>query len=122
MKKVQRAKLELMEGRRFILGREGHIYIDSSTASNHHAEIVIKGGKIYLRDLDSTNGTYLLKNKTLIRFEEGYVNRLQQIVIGGNTYIAQELLVIASDFVSTNNDKTRVDLSIKSDKSATRKK
>jgi hypothetical protein len=83
---------------------------------------VIKGGKIYLRDLDSTNGTYLLKNKTLIPFEEGYVNRLQQIVIGGNTYIAQELLAIASDFVSENNEKTRVDLSIKSDKSAARKK
>lgn len=122
MRKDQRAKLELMEGRRFILGREGHIYIDSPTASNHHAEIVIKNGKIYLRDLESTNGTYLLKNKTLIRFEAGYVNRLQTIVIGGNSYIAQELLAIASDFVSQNREKTKVDLAIKSDKSAARKK
>ncbi len=121
MRKDQRAKLELMEGRRFILGREGHIYIDSPTASNHHAEIVIKGGKIFLRDLESTNGTYLLKNKTLVEFEEGYVNRLQQIVIGGNTYIVQELLAIASDYVSTNRDKTMLDLAIKSDKAAARR-
>ena len=30
-------KIELMEGRLFILGREGHIYVDSPTASKHHA-------------------------------------------------------------------------------------
>ncbi len=100
MNNNQSLNLELMEGRTFILGREGHIYIDSTTASKHHAEMKIIDGKIYLRDLGSTNGTFLRKNKTLVRFEEGFVNPLQPIVIGGQTYIINKLLEIASDFVA----------------------
>ena len=101
MKSNQSLNLELMEGRTFILGREGHIYIDSTTASKHHAEIKIIDGKIYLRDLGSTNGTFLRKNKTLVRFEEGFVNPLQPIVIGGQTYVINKLLEIANDFVAS---------------------
>ena len=58
MNDKRRANLERMEGRTFILGREGHIYIDSPTASKHHAEICIEDGKVILRDLKSTNGTF----------------------------------------------------------------
>jgi hypothetical protein len=107
MKEKQRANLEVMEGRTFILGREGHIYIDSPTASKHHAEITIVDGRIHLRDLNSTNGTFLLKNKTLIRFHEGYVNRRQPIVIGKHAYVIEDLLVIARDFVTVHEDDTR---------------
>ena len=111
MKNNRSLNLELMEGRTFILGREGHIYIDSTTASKHHAEIRIIDGKIYLRDLESTNGTFLVKNKTLVQFEEGYVNPLQPIVIGGQKYIIQDLLAIASDFVAdTDATKTVVEV------------
>jgi hypothetical protein len=46
------------------LGREGHIYIDSPTVSKRHAEIKITNGKIYRRDLDSTNGTFLNRKKS----------------------------------------------------------
>lgn len=111
MKNNLSAKLELMEGRTFILGREGHIYIDSPLASKHHAEVKIIDGKIYLRDLDSTNGTFLLKNKTLVQFEEGYVNPLQPIVIGKHTYVIQNLLSIASDFVAADEGATQIDVS-----------
>ena len=110
MKKNQSVNIELMEGRAFILGREGHIYIDSPTASKHHAEIRIKGGKIYLRDLKSTNGTFLLKSGTLVQFEQGFVNPLQPIVIGKHTYVIQDLLSIASDFVAVDDNTTYVDL------------
>ena len=110
MKEKQRADLKLMEGRTFILGREGHIYIDSPTASKHHAEIKIIDGRIHLRDLQSTNGTFLLKNKTLIQFHEGYVNPRQPIVIGRHAYIIEDLLVVARDFVTLDNSKTHVDL------------
>ena len=106
-----RANLELMEGRTFILGREGHIYIDAPTASKHHAEIRIENGKVILRDLKSTNGTFLLKNKTLIRFQEGVVDPRQPIVIGRHTYVIQDLLAIASDFVAVDENATRVELS-----------
>ena len=106
-----RANLELMEGRTFILGREGHIYIDAPTASKHHAEIRIENGQVILRDLKSTNGTFLLKNKTLIRFQEGVVDPRQPIVIGRHTYVIQDLLAIASDFVVTDENTTRTQLS-----------
>ena len=98
--------LQRMDGRTFILGREGHIYIDSTTASKHHAEMRIVDGKIHLRDLGSKNGTYLLKNKTLIQFEHGYVNPLQPIVIGGQTYVIRDLITIASDFVAADDAET----------------
>ena len=107
----RRINMESMEGRTFILGREGHIYIDSPTASKHHAEIRIEDGKIFLRDLKSTNGTFLLKNKTLVPFQEGFVDLRQPIVIGKHSYIIQDLLAIASEFVATDDDATRLEMS-----------
>ena len=106
MNDKQRANLERMEGRTFILGREGHIYIDSPTASKHHAEIRIEDGKVILRDLKSTNGTFLLKNKTLIPFQEGIVDPRQPIVIGRHSYVIQDLLAIASDFIVVDEQAT----------------
>ena len=107
----QSINLEHMEGRTFILGREGHIYIDSPTASKHHAEIRIRRGRIFLRDLESTNGTFLVKNNNVVQFLEGYVNPLQRVVIGSRTYVIQDLLSIASDFVAVDDNKTQVELS-----------
>lgn len=97
-----------MEGRTFILGREGHIYIDSSTASKRHAEIKITKGRIHLRDLNSTNGTFLIKNKTLVKLESAYVNPLQPIVIGGRKFIIKNLLEIARDFAAADDVTTQV--------------
>ena len=105
-----------MEGRTFILGREGHIYIDSPTASKHHAEIKIKDGKIFLRDLDSTNGTFLVKNNSLVQFLEGYVNPNQPVVIGSDTYVIQDLLTIASEYVSIDDSETQIELTEESKK------
>jgi len=112
MREKLRINLELMEGRKFILGREGHIYIDSPTASKHHAEIRIEGGKVILRDLKSTNGTFLLKNKTLIPFQEGVVDPRQPIVIGRHSYVIQNLLAIASEFVAVDENATRLELPV----------
>ena len=96
-----------MEGRTFVVGREGHIYISSPTASKRHAEIIIIDGRIYLRDLNSTNGTYLLKNKRLVHFEEGYVNPLQPIMIGNQMHTIKRLLAIASDFIAADDSPTQ---------------
>lgn len=101
--------IELLEGRTFILGREGHIYIDSTTASKHHAEIKIIKGRIYLRDMNSTNGTYLVKNNKLVFFEKGYVNPLQPIVIGGQKHVVWDLLAIANNFVTSDDSTTEVE-------------
>ena len=110
MKSNPGINLEPMEGRTYILGRDGHIYIDSGTASKHHAEIRIKNGKVYLRDLNSTNGTFLVKNKTLVPFDEGFVNPLQPISLGGKTYVVNDLLAIANGFVEAGEGETQIDI------------
>ena len=67
----------LIDGQTYIIGREGnvyiegHIYINSPSVSRRHAEMKIKNGRIYLRDLDSTNGTYLMENDSLVPFKKG---------------------------------------------------
>ncbi len=101
--------LEPLEGRIFILGRDGHIYIDSKTASKQHAEIRIINGRIRLRDLDSTNGTYLLKNRKLVQFTEGFVNPLQPVIIGSKPYIINDLLKIATSFTAGDTDDTEIE-------------
>ena len=111
MRNRKPANLESMEGRCFILGREGHIYIDSPTASKHHAEIRIDDGRVFLRDLKSTNGTFLLKNNTLIPSQEGYVSLTQKVVIGRHAYTIRDLLAIASDFVAVDDNETHIDFS-----------
>ncbi len=98
----------LMEGRRYIIGRDGHIYIDSPKVSKHHAEINITNGKIYLRDLNSTNGTYLVKNRRLVHFMEGYVNPLQPIVIGDQRHTIESLLAIAGVFTDSEDATTQL--------------
>ncbi len=102
--------LDLLEGRTFILGREGHIYIDSSRVSKHHAQLKIINGKIHLRDLNSTNGTYLVRNNKLVYFEKGFVNPLQSIALGGEKHRVIDLLVIAGNFVATDDSETEVDI------------
>ena len=92
-----------MEGRTYTIGREGHIYIDSPRVSKYHAEIKIRNGRIFLRDLNSTNGTYLVKNKKLVYFEEGYVNLHQVIMIGDKRRTIDSLLAIASDFTDAED-------------------
>ena len=72
----------LINGQTYIIGRRGHICIDSPAVSKHHAAIIIKNGRVFLRDLNSTNGTYLVSNDSLVNFEEGYVTPNQPIVIG----------------------------------------
>lgn len=94
----------LLEGRTYIIGRDGHIYIDSPTVSKHHAELKIINGRIYLRDLGSTNGTYLLKNEKLVYFDEGYVNLLQPLIIGDQRHTIQKLLAIAGNFAAVSDD------------------
>lgn len=101
-----------MEGRIFILGREGHIFIDSNTASKHHAEISIIDGDVYLRDLDSTNGTFLLKKNVLVPFDKGHVDLKQSIVIGGKALVIQDLLAIARDFVAVDDATTEVEVEV----------
>lgn len=88
-------ELDKMESRTYTIGREGNIFLDDKSVSKQHAEIQIMKGEIYLRDLHSTNGTYLVKNNRLVAFAEGYVQLNQAVVIGSKQYTIRKLLEIA---------------------------
>lgn len=67
----------------FVIGRksDSDLPIDADTLSRHHAEILNCNGKLCLRDLDSTNGTYLNDHAvtTCSFLEDGDVIRLGDI-------------------------------------------
>jgi hypothetical protein len=99
----------LIEGQTYIIGREGdiyledHIYINSPTVSRRHAAMKIKNGRVYLRDLNSTNGTYLIENDSLVSFKEGYLSPSQPISIGEVKCTINSLLAIAGVYSASKN-------------------
>ena len=74
-------------------------------------KIKIRNGKIFLRDMDSTNGTFLLKDNMVVQFVEGYVDSSQPIVIGGKRYVIHDLLNIASDYIAVDDAETQIEFS-----------
>jgi len=97
-------ELQHVDSRTYVIGREGHIYINDPTVSKQHAEIQVVNGEVYLRDLGSTNGTFLIKNNRLVPFNEGYVQLRQLIVIGNRQYTIHSLLEIAGAFAAQYED------------------
>ncbi len=99
----------LVDGHTYIIGREGevyigdHIYINSPSVSRRHAAMKIKNGRIFLCDLDSTNGTYLMENDSLVPFKEGYVSPSQPIVLGHVKCTINSLLSIAGVSSASRN-------------------
>jgi pSer/pThr/pTyr-binding forkhead associated (FHA) protein len=100
----------LIEGKTYTIGREGgvyiedYIYINSPSVSRRHASMKIKNGRIYLCDLDSTNGTYLLENDCLlVPFQEGYVSPSQPIAIGQVKCTINSLIAIAGVYPASKD-------------------
>jgi pSer/pThr/pTyr-binding forkhead associated (FHA) protein len=100
----------LLEGQTYIIGREcdvyieGHIYINSPSVSRRHAAMKIKNGRIFLCDLDSTNGTYLIENDyLLVPFKEGYVSPSQPIAIGHVKCTINSLMAIAGVYSASKD-------------------
>ena len=85
-------KIDDLDNRTYIIGREGNIPLNDKAVSKQHAEIQVLDGKIYLRDLNSTNGTYLVEDNKLIKFTSGYVEPEQRVVLGQKSYSIGELL------------------------------
>ena len=97
--------IDFMEGRTFIVGREGHIYIKDKSVSRKHAAIEFIDGEIRMRDLDSTNGTYVVKDSSVVQFKEAIVKPQHTVVLGKKMYTVQSLLEIIG-FFATYSDKT----------------
>ena len=104
MKKGEKVGVRELEGQTFIVGREGHIYIDGPAISRQHAEIKFIDGRIRLRDMGSTNGIYLLRNRKLVPFQEGYVKPQQPLVMGNQKYTVKKLREALGIFAEYNDD------------------
>jgi len=67
----------------FVIGRkpDADLPINADTLSRHHAEILYHNGKLCLRDLGSTNGTYLNDKKitACVPIEDGDIVRLGDV-------------------------------------------
>jgi pSer/pThr/pTyr-binding forkhead associated (FHA) protein len=100
----------LTDGQTYIISRsgpvsiEGHIYMDSPSVSRPHASIKIKNGRVHIRDLDSTNGTYIVENDSLVAIQEGYVKPNQPIMIGRVKCTINNLLSIAGVYSAREDD------------------
>jgi len=69
----------------------------------------IKNGRIYLCDLDSTNGTYLIEDDSLVPFKEGYVSPSQPIAIGNVMCTINSLLAITGVYSASKNIKSSLE-------------
>ncbi len=92
-----------LEGRKFIIGREGHVYVSDPAASKEHAEIEIIDGRILIRDLNSTNGIYFIRDNKPVRFTEEYVVPEQTIAIGEERHTVRNLIAIISNFAGVTS-------------------
>ena len=84
-----------MDNRTFIIGRRGNIPLFDKTTSSRHAELVILNDQMYLTDLDSTNGTFLMQQGKRKRFKEGYINLEQTLSFGEHVCTVRELIARA---------------------------
>ncbi len=100
----------LTEGQAYIISRkgpvlmDGYIYLDSPSVSRPHAALIITKEKVHLRDLNSTNGTYIVDKNALVMFDEGYVKPNQPIMIGEVNCTIQGLIAIAGVYSAPEND------------------
>ena len=100
----------LTEGQTYIISRkgpvllDGYIYLDSPTVSIPHAALKITKERVHLRDLNSTNGTYIVDKNALVRFDEGYVKPNQPIILGEVNCTIQGLIAIAGVYYAPDKD------------------
>jgi pSer/pThr/pTyr-binding forkhead associated (FHA) protein len=93
-------EIESLNNKTYIIGRQGHISISDPAVSKQHAELQVINGEVFIRDLGSTNGTYLVKNKRLVPIQSGYVQINQLILLGNEQYTIRALLEMAGNLAS----------------------
>jgi len=84
-----------MENRSYVIGRHGQIQLFDKTTSARHAELVVLDNQMYLTDLNSTNGTYLMDHGKRKRFKEGYISLDQTLSFGDHVCTVRELVARA---------------------------
>ncbi len=71
-----------MPKKSYIIGRAGDISLYDDTVSRRHARLDIDGDECFLTDLESRNGTYLIRDKQLLPFTKGPVSEDQVFAFG----------------------------------------
>jgi hypothetical protein len=71
-----------MPKKSYIIGRAGDITLYDDTVSRRHARLDIDGDECFLTDLESRNGTYLIRDKQLLPFTKGPVSEDQVFAFG----------------------------------------
>jgi len=84
-----------MENRTYVIGRKGNIQLNDRTTSAQHARLVVLNNTLYLTDLGSTNGTFLLQDGKRTPFSEGYVELDQTLAFGNLVCSVRELVARA---------------------------
>lgn len=86
-----------MSSQTYIIGRAGDIVLYDDTVSRRHASLEIDGDRVTLRDLDSRNGTYLIRDKALLPFSSGVVTSDQVFAFGECVRSVAQLLTVIRD-------------------------
>lgn len=84
-----------MKNRTYLIGRHGNIQLFDKTTSSRHAELVVIDNQMYLTDLDSTNGTFIMDQGKRKRFKAGYIEIEQTLSFGNHVCTVRELLARA---------------------------
>ena len=85
----------------FIIGRgeSSDIQIKEPSISRRHLEVCLIDNFIYIADLKTTNGTYLLTKQGFQRFDSGTVELTDKLALGDHVLSVQQLLeLIHSQF------------------------
>ena len=85
----------MMKEKTYVIGRKGHIQMVHKTTSAQHASLTISDNSLYLIDMNSTNGTYIIEDGKRQRFTEGYIKLDQLLSFGSNICSVRELLARA---------------------------
>lgn len=70
----------------------GYLELPHPTVSRRHAELIVLGGTYHLRDLGSTNGTWIVRDGRPEPLHEGYVELDTPLRLGERDCTLIELL------------------------------
>ncbi|MGB5329528.1 MAG: FHA domain-containing protein [Gammaproteobacteria bacterium] len=93
-----------MDGRTYIIGRAGQIRIHDSSVSRSHAKITFVDGMIRIRDLCSTNGTFVEKGGKFVPCHEAYISPNTRLKIGAGAYSVKGLLAASGIYAISQDD------------------
>lgn len=66
----------------YVIGRAGDLKLNDETVSRRHALLEVDGDSLFLRDMDSRNGTYEIRDKEPVPFTAGPVTMDQIFAFG----------------------------------------